>query len=241
VNGMTFGPPDYVGIGAQRSGTSWWHRLIAEHPGVYRAPGLRKELHYFDHRWKDLPVAASTRRYHERFPRPAGQLTGEWTPRYLFDFWVPARLQAAAPNARLLVLLRDPIERFQSGVTYALAHGHRLGREVLEEAFGRGLYHLQLSRLLDWFAREQLLVLQYEQCCQDSTSQLRRTYEFLGLDPTFESRMLAKPVNATTRKKVGLREVMRRELRAGYRVDCRQLAQDFPEIKLEHWRTWTEG
>ncbi|MBA3795881.1 MAG: hypothetical protein H0X20_01485, partial [Chloroflexi bacterium] len=46
--GFVIGPPDFVGVGAQKAGTTWWFRLIEAHPGVYQSPDQRPELHFFD-------------------------------------------------------------------------------------------------------------------------------------------------------------------------------------------------
>jgi len=46
--GFVTGPPDFVGVGAQKAGTTWWFRLIEAHPGVYHDPDQRPELHFFD-------------------------------------------------------------------------------------------------------------------------------------------------------------------------------------------------
>src|SRR5439155_26836588 len=70
--GWPVGPPDFVGVGAQRCGTSWWHRLIVAHPGVsfVRRP-YGKELHFFD-TLENHGVLAPEEidRYHLHFPRP---------------------------------------------------------------------------------------------------------------------------------------------------------------------------
>ena len=49
--GWTVGPPDFVILGAQKAGTTWWQGVIKDHPGVLRPPGQRMELHFFDHLW----------------------------------------------------------------------------------------------------------------------------------------------------------------------------------------------
>ena len=103
------GPPDFVGIGAYRSGTTWLYEMIAAHPDVAIPPGRPKELHFFESFWEGGFTPAEVARYHRYFPRPAGKLVGEWTPRYMFDSWTPRMLAVAAPEARLLVVLRDPV------------------------------------------------------------------------------------------------------------------------------------
>ena len=73
--------------------------------------------HIFDLRGGANTPSVDARRYHAFFPRPVGGKAGEWTPRYMVDFWTPALLREAAPSAKILVMLRDPFERFCSGVT----------------------------------------------------------------------------------------------------------------------------
>src|SRR5688500_8701659 len=66
------GPPDFVGVGAQRSGSSWWYRVAVEaHPKVVRVEGRLKELHYFDRFWNAKVPSDFAQRYHSYFPRPA--------------------------------------------------------------------------------------------------------------------------------------------------------------------------
>ena len=95
---------------------------MRRHPRIRRSP-LGKEVHYFDRFWRgDAPddIAAE---YASLFPRPPGQLVGEWTPRYLPDFWSISLLRRAAPDARLLVMLRDPVARYRSAAAQAAADG----------------------------------------------------------------------------------------------------------------------
>jgi hypothetical protein len=184
--GWTIAPPDFVGIGTARSGTTWWCGLIQAHPGVARADGAPKETHFFDRFWTgectDLDLAA----YQAYFPRPAGAIAGEWTPGYLADPWTPPLLRRAAPDARLLVLLRDPVERFRSERAATADEATTTGltpRAAANAAYQRGVYVDQLLRLLRAYPREQVLVLQLERCVRDPDTELRRTFTFLGLDP----------------------------------------------------------
>ena len=114
----TAGPPDFVGIGAQKAGTTWWFDAICAHPDVYSRGEIHKERHFFG-RYAVRPFGpADTSLYHDWFPRPSDKLTGEWTPDYMHWPWVPPLLAEAAPRTRLLALLRDPIERFRSGLDH---------------------------------------------------------------------------------------------------------------------------
>jgi sulfotransferase family protein len=184
------GPPDFVGVGAQRAGTTWWYRLLCDHPRIQRVAG--KETHFFDRYFEGEFADEDVAAYHRLFPRPKGSLTGEWSPKYLHDFWTPALLRKAAPDARILVLLRDPMQRLQSGLRHELAIVNRAVRRGRRRYFGamdaneslaRSLYSRQLETLFEEFDRNQVLVLQFERCVQDPAAELRRTYDFLGADP----------------------------------------------------------
>lgn len=226
------GPPDFVGIGVQKAGTTWWYDLLVAHPRVWHRPDLHKERHLLD-RLDTLALgAAAAARYHGWFPRPPGMLAGEWTPDYVLHPWVAPLLEELAPAARLLVLVRDPVERLRSG----LAHHRRTGGDVtgavLAEAVARGFYHRSLAPWAGAAADGRLLVLQYERCVADPVGQLRRTYAFLGLDHHVPEEV-RRPVN------VGgdvppLEPGARRRLAEVYAADARALAEDFG-VDLSLW------
>ena len=198
-SGWRTGPPDFVGVGGQRCGTTWWWTVLQGHPAVAlamdatdqaarrRALGQRKELHFFDRLGKVERLDPEL--YHRHFPRPPGTIAGEWTPRYMYDYWTPAMLAGMAPRARILVMLRDPVQRFLSGIAHSELMAQALGFEldagafVAHEHFSRGLYGTQLRNVLRYFDRDQVLVLQYEKCVADVAGQARATFGFLGLDP----------------------------------------------------------
>jgi Sulfotransferase domain len=237
--GWRTGPPDFVGVGAQRAGTSWWYRAIEDHPRVARIEDQAKELHFFGRFWQgDVPEDLAER-YHRFFPRPPDAITGEWTPRYMYDFWSLRLLAQSAPDARILVLLRDPVDRYLSG----LARQIRLAEEaeqpinlmMLADALARGLYHQQLRRVFEFFRRERVLVLQYERCVADPAGQLAATCRFLGLEP-FEG----LPPRATERRrppnpKPYLDEAMRLDLIGRLEADVARLTELCPEVDLSLW------
>lgn len=235
--GFEAAPPDFVGVGAQRAGTSWWHRLIESHPSVHPLGMAAKELHYFDERWRTGLDDGAVRRYHGLFARPPGQLSGEWTPRYMHDAWTPALLRQAAPDTRILVLLRDPVARFRSGVVHAVERSMRITPDLVDDAIARGLYWQQLDRLLVHFSRERLLVLQFERCCADPVTMLRATHDFLGLnrDPSLPSIETVTPVNASRRADVGIPNELIAEVTRAYQASLIPLVANFPEIDLDLW------
>lgn len=228
-------PPDFVGVGVQRAGTSWWYSLLEAHPRVHGLAAAGKELHYFERFWGEPFTDADVAGYHERFRRPLGQLCGEWTPRYMFDPWTPALLHRSAPEARILVMLRDPVERFLSGVAHTLERRRMIDAAVVDDAVARGLYHAQLQGLLRHFPRSQVLVLQHERCVAEPAEMLGRTQDFLGLSREPPKVAAERTVNRTTIAKPELPPEMMDEVRARLDPDVRRLAEEFPEVSLGLW------
>ena len=243
--GWRVGPPHYVGVGAQKAGTSWWNRLIEAHPDVVNAGGLKKELHYFDRSWETPFGEDDVARYHHYFPVPegGGKVTGEWTPGYLIDFWTPELIARAAPDARILVLLRDPIDRFRSGLTHQLATSREpLRHRDIQGAFQRSVYAPQLRRVLAAFPAEQVWVGQYEACRADPARELARTYAFLGLGPHEPGADAFRgEVNPTTHEKFEPGAALQASLLAGYANDMAQVAELVPGLDLSLWPSAREA
>jgi hypothetical protein len=236
------GPPDFVGVGAQRAGTTWWYGLLCDHPRIQRARG--KETHFFDgyfgREFSDADVDA----YHRLFPRPKGSLAGEWSPNYLHAFWTPALLRQAAPDAKILVLLRDPLQRLQSGLRHELAIVNRAVRQGRRQYFGamdaneslaRSLYSRQLETLLEQFDRDQVLVLQFERCVHDPAAELRRTYEFLGVDPVDHVPEALRERVGGAHPRMQLTSGVTEAARQTILRDATRLTALIPEIDLDLW------
>ena len=250
--GWRTGPPDFVIFGAQKSGTTWWFRLIEQHPGVVQPKGQRPELHFFDRLWGAWPDAKLIASYHRYFPRPEGVLIGEKTPEYLSCPWAPPMVAAAAPEARAIVLLRDPVERFISGLSHqdrgglideqaddGRLFGDRL--RVVTDAIARGQYATQVEWLRESFPAERLLVLQYERCAADAADQLARTFAFLGLGPhDLPAAELARPRNMAKLEKVSVPDELVEVLRRYYRPEVERLRASVPDLDLGLWRNFAD-
>lgn len=178
--------PDFLGLGAQRAGTTWLDRLLRLHPDVY-LPERRKEVHFFDQAFD------RGTEWYERFFPPAGEASryrriGEITPRYLYEPAAPGRIASLLPEVRMIVLLRDPVTRLYS--QYGL-HVRDLGERrdfptyVREhrEAFERGLYSHQLARYFERFDRERFLILIYEEAVAEPEAAIEAIARFLEIDP----------------------------------------------------------
>jgi hypothetical protein len=238
--GWEIGPPDIVGVGAPRSGSSWWFRQITNHPGVFYDTGVHsKEVHFFDGMRGVTSLGdEELTRYARHFPRvPGAGLTCEWTPRYMSDPWTIGLLRQAAPQARILIILRDPVSRYMSAyVRYAKrVQTFPAPEGTLEEAIGSGMYFRQVKRVLETYPRDQVLILQYERCLQEYERQLDRTYEFLGLETGYRPAKGAwnarAPETSSTFHETSRGSILA-ELYAG---DAAQLGDLLPEIDLGLW------
>jgi hypothetical protein len=233
-------PPDFVGIGAGKSGTSWWYKLLQRHPSMFHPEFAHKERTFLTAEFVERePVEADRLRYAGWFARPPGLLAGEWSPWYLFHPWFGRVVRELAPEARLLVILRDPVERFRSDSSMTRTR-RGPGIRTDEIMVRRGLYASWLAALEPHVERSQLLVLQYERCVASPQAELDRTFAFLGLDPvTVED--AGAPVNATRVDK-GLLPAGRHDALVDlYRDDVEALAARYPEIDLDLWPSFAAG
>jgi hypothetical protein len=125
--------PDFVIIGAQKGGTSFLYQLLVQHPHV--KPAFAKEVHYFD-----LNFRKGNNWYRSYFPlqmrNSRTYITGEASPYYLFHPHAPRRASTVLPDAKLIVMLRNPVDRAYSHYQHQVKRGKGEGRETLtfEEA-----------------------------------------------------------------------------------------------------------
>jgi hypothetical protein len=202
--------PDFVIIGAARCGTTSLYAYLREHPQVFMSP--EKETDYFslgDLPPEDVPRNASayrarTRDDYERFFRDAGdaRAVGEASPTYLFYPRSAERMQQAIPDAKVICILRDPVERAYSHFALARKMGFEpvadfaaaLALEDERWASDRSMrftytrasfYHDGLEAFWQRFPRERILVLRFEQLAADPRATMRAVYDFIGVDASF--------------------------------------------------------
>jgi len=237
--GWSTGPPDYIGIGVQKAGTTRWWKLIVKHPDV--VGWQLKETHQLSRfGWRPL-FDADREEYYRYFPRPEGKMVGEWTPRYMNVPGVVEAMKTLAPEARLLVLLRDPVERYRSGVGQWQKHKERRGKRLnlwagRKDAYARSFYAFALRPYVEAFGLDRLLVLQFEKCLQDPAAEYRRTLEFLELDdwvPPPED--LGKAYNVSRRRPTPAALDEPADLVESLEGDVRELLTLAPDIDLSLW------
>jgi hypothetical protein len=206
---------------------------------VYHRPDVEidKERHYFSHFAIEPFDLRDADEYQKWFPRTQGNITGEWTPDYAYFSWVPEMLKASAPDAKLLVLLRDPVERFVSGARHLsrMNEGALPDGDIFQEVFARGLYGSQLRRWLEHFPRSQLHVLIYEDCVETPNKELNGTFEFLELEPWNCKDAHTRIVNPSLGDRIQVLPIVKDRIRELYREDVALLSTLLPEVDLTRW------
>ncbi|MEZ5824009.1 MAG: sulfotransferase domain-containing protein [Geminicoccaceae bacterium] len=176
--------PDFIGIGAQKCATTWIADMLGEHPGAFVPP--EKELDFFSSRYD-----RGHGWYRACFEENGAGIRGEVSPSYLTDPSAPARIRSASSTVRLLLALRDPVERAYSAHLHELRKGH-IGGDLV--AFERALalnpmyvdqsrYAFHLTRWLEHFDRDRIHIVLQEEIRVDPLREATRLFKFLGLDP----------------------------------------------------------
>jgi hypothetical protein len=188
--------PDFIGIGAQRAGTSWIYACLYEHPQLCMPS---KEIHFFS---RDRNWVRGYEWYEALFTRcPSTARVGELSTSYLVCREGPSRIYSRYPEVKLLASLRDPVDRAFSSYLNDIVSGV-LSPDIdfweacaeRPEYVEQGLYAKHLRRYLDSFPRDRLLVLIFEDGRRDPLGFMQAIYRFMGVDPSFEPTMLGRRV-----------------------------------------------
>jgi len=196
--------PDFLILGAQKAGTTALYAYLRRHPEI--TGPVYKEVSFFDRHY-----VCGERWYRAHLPIRHGGIAGEASPSYLFHPLAPERVARMLPDARLIAILRNPVDRAFSQYQHEVA----LGREELsfEQALtledermrgevermlgdpayfsyawwnytytARGRYAEQLGRWFEVFPRERLLVLLTDELATDAAGTYLRVLDFLGVD-----------------------------------------------------------
>jgi len=220
--------PDFIIIGAQKSGTSSLYAYLAQHPQLL--PSYKKEVHFFDGglipNIDNFEKGQAWYRAHFPFRKnvSAHSRTFEASPLYIFNPLTPRRIFDLVPKIKLIAVLRNPTERAISHYF----HEKRKGRESMpiKEALqeeekrlepvidnkdykndifidhsykSRGLYKQQIERFLNYFPWEQILVLNSEEFFSEPDNTLTQVFEFVGVDTGFKVKDL-KPCGVANNK-----------------------------------------
>jgi hypothetical protein len=188
--------PDFVGLGAQRAGTSWLYACLIEHPQIWMP---RKEIHFFSrdrnwlrgYDWYESLFAAS----------PPNVKTGEISTTYLDAEQTSKRIAARYPTVRLFASLRNPVDRAFSSYLNDIVAGNVPpstgfwdALESRPQYIEQSMYARHLERFLNCFNREQLLFLVYEESTRNPLEFIQTIYRFVGVNGSFRPSMIERRV-----------------------------------------------
>ncbi len=186
---------DFIGLGVQKSATSWIFQCLLEHPEI--RIGEHKEVHFFNLRFQ-----RGYAWYHGQFEFGHWK-TGEFSTLYFPDAEVPRRIHDYNPGVKLLLSLRNPVDRAYSQHIHNIREG-RVPAELLE--FGdawplnpgyieQGYYATHLKRFLEYFPKEQIHIVFFDDVKSEPDRVMAGMYSFLGVDPSFRPGAMGKRIN----------------------------------------------
>jgi hypothetical protein len=205
--------PTFICIGAQKAGTTWLFKMLSAHPGVFVPPA--KELHFFDQRRN---LARGLEWYRQQFaPGLARRARGELTTNYLWVTYydgeaerhdrvadIPGKLRESFPDIRLIVILRNPVERAISGYYHHIGARRVAPTSSILKVMDQwgigsmGFYDEHLRQWFNVFPRDRFLILLYEADVSARPAEtLRRVFRFIDVDEGFEPADIAQRHNAT--------------------------------------------
>jgi hypothetical protein len=197
--------PTFFIVGAAKAGTTSLYHYLNQHPDVYMSPN--KEPHWFS-RVRPVPgqdsrPVASEEEYLELFNEWNGESAiGEASPSYLWDEEAPYRIKEAVPHAKIIAILRDPVERAYSHYLMQVREGKEdlpfmaaLQQDYHEENkawsasrlyVDLGFYADQVQRYLEVFGEEQVKICLYaKELIRNPRALLKSVMEFIEVDPRY--------------------------------------------------------
>jgi hypothetical protein len=197
--------PNFLVIGAMKGGTTSLYRYLSGHPQIFMPPV--KEPLFFSSNW-DRGIEW----YERLFERAGEEATGigeastEYTA-YPHIPDVPKRVAKLLPEVRLVYIVRHPVERMLSEYHYNLVRGLErdpsADRSLLEDStyYNVSCYALQIEQYLEYFSRDQLLVLKSEDLKRDRIRTLARVYEFLGVADDWQPSEMWEEFQTSSKKR----------------------------------------
>ena len=226
--------PNFLIIGAAKAGTSSLHRYLAEHPQVVMSRPKEPRFFNEEYNWnKGLEW------YEQCFvgaedARAIGEASTFYT-KYPHMQGVPARIAETIPHAKLIYLMRHPIDRMRSQYLFRVARGQErrsLADALLSpEYLDVSSYALQIEQFLEFFSRDRLLLITSEELRSERLTTLKRVYAFLEVDETGPIANMHEDFNITA-KRPRVRPAARRiALLPGYKRVASLVPPSVKEIK----------
>jgi hypothetical protein len=187
--------PAFLGIGAQKCASTWIYRILETHPEICVSDP--KELDFFSSffdRGYDW--------YEHHFAGPDAAAAGEVSPSYFYNPLAAERARTYNPDFKILVSLRDPVERIYSNHLHEVRKGHVSGDLSFERAMARNPMYIEQSRYgqhlktwLDAFGAANVLVLLQEDIAEDPRAEAKRLCDFLGVEAVTDSEFFERRAN----------------------------------------------
>ncbi len=190
--------PDFIGLGVEKSGTSWIFACLYEHPEICIPV---KEVNFFciDDKW-EKGISWYTDFFKTRCPKE--KIKGEFSTSYFYDKKVPARIQSFYPDIKLIVCLRNPIDRAYSNYINDLKAGNistqltfEAALKIKHEYLNQGKYKEQLERYQSLFNIKNLKIVLYDDLIKDPRKFIQEIYSFLEVASTFVPPSLHERIN----------------------------------------------
>ncbi|MFN8371236.1 MAG: sulfotransferase [Bacteriovoracaceae bacterium] len=179
--------PDFLIIGGLKCGTSTLAQYLKAHPEINLIAKESDEFHFFD---SDRYYYGKN--YYQSHFTEVNKIQGEKTPKYIFDKSCHAKMAKIVPNAKLILMLRDPVKRAYSHWNHfnfdpKKSHWGRFDFEtaLIEKPhiLTRGHYMEQIDHLLKFYPREQLHIIIFEEFIKNSSYYCNQLFEFLKVRP----------------------------------------------------------
>ena len=194
--------PNFLIIGAMKSGTTALYYYLEQHPEIYMSPV--KEPNFFSSQEQENAADAVTNigTYQDLFRGGSGKKAlGEASHSYLYEPRAAAEIKRYVPETKLIAILRNPIDRAYSHFLHMVRSGTeplddfaqalreeevRIHKErTFQDYIGRGLYYNQLKRYFRTFPQEQVRVYLYEDLSGAPISTVQDAFRFLKVDDSF--------------------------------------------------------
>lgn len=192
---------DFIGIGAQRCATSWLYSCMYEHPEIC-AP--EKEIHFFSRpRYEEKGIEWYKKIFESRCPKES--VKGEYSTSYLYDARAADRIYKDFPDTKIIVSLRNPVERAASQYALHAKVGWLKAEEVSfdefiqteKSALEQGMYSEQLNHYFKLFSKNKIHIVIKERIDNEINKPevIREVFKFLGVDSNFTPSLLYREIN----------------------------------------------
>ncbi len=190
--------PDFFLVGVPKGGTTSTYNYLSQHPGIF-VPSI-KEPHFFacpevKETYYQVDFIEKESDYLNLYAKAESKVKGDFSPSYLFNDYAAQRIQSKCPEAKIIMILRHPIDRAISHYLMDVQAGYNslsLQESIsnsnsffFKEYIEVGLYHHQVTKYFTAFPKEQILILFFDDLKRNPASFLIQILDFLGLDTTF--------------------------------------------------------